>query len=192
MSEQQKQYELIVIGGSSGGLEALLRILPGLARSFPIPIVIVLHQSRLAKSSLVHVLQSRCNMMVCEPEDKEQIEPGYIYIAPPNYHLLIEADRTFSYENSELVNYSRPAIDVLFETAAEVYEDKLIGVLLTGSNADGANGIKQIKEHGGMTIVQNPDGANSPFMPGAAIQRSKVDQILNLDEIAEKLINLPS
>ena len=168
----------------------MLKIIPGLSPGFTTPLVIVVHQSRSSRSSLSHVLQSRTKLIVREPEDKEKILPGYIYVAPPDYHLLIESDNAFSYAFSELVNYSRPSIDVLFETAADVYGAKSVGVLITGANADGALGIKHIKAKGGLAIVQDPATADSPVMPKAAISMSKVDFVLPIEEIVQKLNTL--
>ena len=187
---KKSSFDLIVLGGSSGGIEALLKIIPNLNKEFSIPIVIVMHQLRTSKSSLADVLQAHTKLRVKEPEDKEKILHKYIYVAPPNYHLMIEEDKTFSFSNSELVNYSRPSIDVLFETAADAFGERLIGVLITGSNADGAHGIKQIKEKGGLTIVEDPSTADSPVMPKAAINMSKVDYILSVNEIFKKLNSL--
>jgi len=184
------KYDIVVLGGSSGGVEALLKIIPNLSPDFTVPFVIVVHQSRSSRSSLAQVLQSRTKLIVCEPEDKEKILPGHIYIATPDYHLMIEEDKTFSYAYSELVNYSRPSIDVLFETAAEAYGEKLIGVLITGGNADGAAGLKHIVEKGGLAIVEDPDTADTPAMPRAALKMSKVDFVLSIDELIKKLNSL--
>ena len=182
-----KKCELIVLGGSSGGVEALLKIIPGLSPDFSTPIVIVMHQSRSSRSSLALVLQSRTKLTVREPEDKEKILPKHIYVAPPDYHLMIEDDKTFSYTYSELVNYSRPSIDVLFESAADAYRDKLVGVLITGSNSDGAAGMKHIKKNGGITIVEDPATADSPTMPAAAIKMTTIDFVLSIPETIKKL-----
>jgi len=190
MVGKKSKYDLIVMGGSSGGIEAILGIIEQLPPDFAIPIVIVMHQTRNSKSSLAEVIQSRTRLKVREPEDKEKIQPKHIYVAPPNYHLMMEQGGTFSYSYSELVNYSRPSIDVLFESAADAYGKKLIGVLLTGSNADGANGIKMISERGGLTIVQNPKTAESPVMPQAAISATQVDHILDLNTIPNTLIKM--
>jgi len=190
MVGKKSKYDLIVMGGSSGGIEAILGIIEQLPPDFAIPIVIVMHQTRNSKSSLAEVIQSRTRLKVREPENKEKIQPKHIYVAPPNYHLMMEQGGTFSYSYSELVNYSRPSIDVLFESAADAYGKKLIGVLLTGSNADGANGIKMISERGGLTIVQNPKTAESPVMPQAAISATQVDHILDLINIPNTLIKM--
>lgn len=190
MKGKTGKYDIVVLGGSSGGVEALLKIIPNLSPDFTVPFVIVVHQSRSSRSSLAQVLQSRTKLIVCEPEDKEKILPGHIYIATPDYHLMIEEDKTFSYAYSELVNYSRPSIDVLFETAAEAYGEKLIGVLITGGNADGAAGLKHIVEKGGLAIVEDPDTADTPAMPRAALKMSKVDFVLSIDELIKKLNSL--
>ena len=190
MGDTGNKYELVIIGGSSGGIEALLKMIPELSPGFRIPIVIIMHQSRSSRSSLAEVLQSRTKLIVREPEDKEKILPGHIYVSPPDYHLLIEEDRTFSYSFSELVNYSRPSIDVLFECAADVYRERLVGILITGSNHDGAAGMKRIKDMGGLTIVEDPATADSPTMPQAALKLSKIDLVLPIKETAKKLNSL--
>lgn len=183
----KNDFDLIVLGGSSGGIDAVLQIIKGLTPEFSLPIIVVMHQIRSSRSSLPEIIQSRTKLKVKEPEDKEKILLKHVYVAPPDYHIMVEKNGIISYNHDELVNHSRPAIDVLFEVAADIYENRLIGVLLTGSNADGANGIKMIKEKGGITIVQNPETAESPFMPIAAITKTKVDFILDLKEISIKL-----
>ena len=183
-------YKAIVIGGSIGGLEAVVSITSGLPRDYHLPVIIVLHRIKNQKSGLVEVIQAKCKIKVKEADEKESIRPGFVYIAPANYHLLIEEEETFSLTYSELVNYSRPSIDVLFESAAEVYKDKLIGILLTGANDDGSNGIKMISEYGGLTVVQDPKTAKCDIIPKSAIAKTKVDKILNLNEIQFFLLNL--
>jgi two-component system chemotaxis response regulator CheB len=162
------RYKAIVIGTSYGGLEALKEILPRLGKDFPVPVIVVLHIGDNNNDIFVNYLNAICTLRVKEAESNEKIMAGFIYFAPPNYHLLIESDFTFSLTIDKKHNYSRPSIDILFESAAWAYTNSLIGVVLTGANSDGAVGLKLIKDFGGMTIVQSPESALSPTMPQAA------------------------
>ncbi|HLG40410.1 MAG TPA: chemotaxis protein CheB [Chitinophagaceae bacterium] len=180
----EQRYEAIVIGVSSGGMNALKMFLSSLNKGFDIPIIIVQHTSPHSDSAWITLLNKGNCLKIKEADEKERIEDRTIYIAPPNYHLLVEKDRTFSLSVDERVNYARPSIDVLFETAADAYKDGLIGVILTGSNSDGTNGLKRIKEKGGLTIVQDPITAESRYMPDSAIAAMQVDHILSLENIA--------
>jgi two-component system chemotaxis response regulator CheB len=137
---------------------------------------------------LIEILNDKSNITIKEADEKEKIEKRTVYIAPPNYHLMIERNKTFSLSIDELVNYARPSIDVLFESAANAYKNKLIGVILTGSNSDGTAGLKKIKEYGGLTIVQDPKTAESAYMPASAIAAIKPDYILSLEDIINLLI----
>jgi len=178
-------YEAIVIGVSSGGMTALKFIFSTLPAGFSIPIIIVQHVSPRSDNEWIKLLNEKSNLTIKEADEKEKIEPGNVYIAPSNYHLLVEKDKTFSLTIDERVNYARPSIDVLFETAAEAYKNKLIGVILTGSNNDGAIGIKRIKECGGLVIIQDPETAESSYMPASAIATIEPDYILSLEKIIE-------
>lgn len=180
-----RQYEAVVIGVSSGGLNALSRLLPLLAPDVALAIIIVQHPH--ADNFLAAYLDKRCRIPVREAAEKEPILPNTAYIAPPNYHLLVEADRTFSFASTEKVNYARPSVDMLFITAAETYQSHLIGVILTGANSDGSHGLKIIKEYGGLTIVQNPATAEAASMPEAALKATSVDYILSLEDIGHLL-----
>ena len=194
------QYEAIVIGVSSGGMNALKFIFSTLPAGFSIPIIIVQHIGARSDNEWIKLLNEKSNLTIKEADEKEKIacpteqsigrETGKVYIAPANYHLLIEKDRTFSLTIDELVNFARPSIDVLFESAAEAYKNKLIGIVLTGSNNDGAKGIKRIKEYGGLAIVQDPETAESPTMPASAIAVIEPDYILSLEKIIELLIKI--
>jgi len=184
------KYEAIVIGTSYGGLEALKLILPKFEKDFPLAVIIVIHIGDHNNEIFINYMNSVCTLEVKEAESNEFIRPGVIYFAPPNYHLLIEDDFTFSLSTSEKLNFSRPSIDILFESAAWVYSHKLIGAVLTGANSDGAEGLKTIKYLGGKTIVQNPCTSVSPVMPRAAQKLVKADHLLNLEDIAGKLIEL--
>jgi len=194
------QYEAIVIGVSSGGMNALKFIFSALPANFSIPIIIVQHVSARSDNEWITLLNGKSNLTIKEADEKEKIacppeqlfgrESANVYVAPANYHLLIEKDRTFSLTIDEPVNFARPSIDVLFESAAEAYRDKLIGIVLTGSNNDGAKGIKLIKECGGLTIIQDPKTAESSAMPASAIAAIEPDYILSLEKIVQLLIKL--
>ena len=184
------RYEAIVIGVSSGGLNALRFIFSALPAEFRIPIIIVQHIGPRSDNQWIKLLNVKSNLPLKEADEKEKIEKGNVYIAPPNYHLMMERDKTFSLTIDELVNFARPSIDVLFESAAEACTIKLIGVILTGSSADGTAGLKKIKEYGGLTIAQDPETAESAFMPASAIAAFGPDYILSLKNIVELLIKI--
>ena len=183
-------YKAVVIGASAGGMETLSSILTRLPSNFAVPILIVQHLSPESDGYMAKYLNEKSDIIVKEADDKEKIVPGTVYIAPPNYHLLIEKDETLSFTVENKVNYARPSIDVLFETAADLYQDRLIGIILTGANSDGSKGLKKIKEMGGLAIVQDPDTALVKSMPKAAIKETNVDYILSVDKITDKLIEL--
>ena len=185
-----KKYRAVVVGSSAGGLNALKTLLRNLDMDFRLPVIIVQHISPDSENYLVHILNDLKRLKVKEADEKERPQPGYAYVAPPNYHLLVEPDLTFTLTVDERVNYARPSIDVLFETAAEAYREHLIGIILTGANNDGSLGLKRIKELGGTAIVQDPDTAEVDSMPKAAIQNCEVDYILSLEEIAAFLNHL--
>lgn len=187
---KKMRYEAIVIGLSSGGMNAMKIMFSLLPRDFKTPIIIVQHISADSDNQWIKLLNDKSNLPIKEADEKEKIEKENVYIAPANYHLMIEKDKTFSLTIDERINFARPSIDVLFESAAEAYKTKLIGVVLTGSNNDGTNGIKRIKEFGGLAIVQNPETAASSYMPASAIAAIKPDYILSLEEIIELLIKL--
>ncbi|MBC7425583.1 MAG: chemotaxis protein CheB [Bacteroidia bacterium] len=180
-------YSLVIMGGSAGSLEVILKTVSALKTTIGFSLVIVLHRKKTSDTLLSGLLSTKTNLPVREIEDKEILEPGTIYIAPPDYHLLFEDDGTMSLDYSEKVNYSRPGIDVSFESASEVYKEKLITVLLSGSNSDGADGFKIVKRGGGTTIAQEPATASFPFMPQQAIDYSSPDFILTPDELVEYL-----
>ncbi len=184
------KYKAIVIGSSAGGLTALRTLLTMLDKEFKIPIIIVQHTSPSSDNYITTYLNDQCELEVKEADEKETIKNGYVYFAPPNFHLLVEENLTLSLSIDERVNYARPSVDVLFDTAADTYREKLIGIVLTGANNDGSKGLNKIKEYGGLTIVQDPKTAEVDSMPLAAIKATKVDHILSLRKIGELLISL--
>jgi len=179
----------VVIGASLGAVEALSHILPVLPASYPLPVLVVVHIPPDKRSALAELFAVRCGMVVKEAEDKEVTQPGTIYFAPPNYHLLVEPDYSLSLSNEDPVLFSRPSIDVLFESAADAYGDSVAGVVLTGANSDGAVGIRKICEAGGIPLVQAPDTAEGEAMPRAALAACPEARVLSLDEIAQCLKN---
>ena len=182
-SKLNKSFRAIVIGGSAGGLDVVLKLLSALEPTLSVTIIIVLHRKSTVDSTLEELLASRTRIAVKEVEDKDAIRTGTIYLAPANYHLLIEQDLTFSLDDSEKVNYSRPSIDVTFESAADIYGDSLVGILLSGANADGTNGLLAVKKAGGITVAQEPAGAQSAFMPQQAISNVPIDFVLDIPEL---------
>jgi two-component system, chemotaxis family, protein-glutamate methylesterase/glutaminase len=183
-------YEAIVIGVSSGGLKALKIIFSILPKDFKTPIIIVQHIGPHSDNQWIELLNNRGILCIKEADEKEKIECGKVYIAPANYHLLVETNKTFSLTIEERVNFARPSIDVLFESAAGIYKNKLIGIILTGANNDGTNGMKRIKEYGGLTIVQDPATAESNCMPASVIASIQVDHVLSLEGIARLLVRI--
>ena len=177
------------MGGSSGSLDVLLTILPLFKPLLQTAIIIVIHRKNYRDSMLPGLFTVHTSLFIKEAEEKEPIIEGYIYIAPADYHLLIEADGTLSLDVSEKINYSRPSIDISMETAAEAYRNKVTGILLSGANADGVHGLQKIKEWGGFTIAQNPDTAIVNYMPRQAIERGVADVVLTPQEIAELINN---
>lgn len=184
------RYEAVVIGVSAGGFDALKTILPALPAHFPLPIAIVQHRNERGDSFLADYLDGICELTVKEAEDKEPVTAGNIYIAPSGYHLLVEATREFSLSVDARVNFACPSIDVLFESASDVFAEKLIGIILTGANSDGARGLSRIRERGGCAIVQNPETALVATMPKAALTITTVDHIVTLSQLAPLLLRL--
>jgi two-component system chemotaxis response regulator CheB len=182
------KYQAIVIGTSAGGLRALSAILPRLPADFPAVVIIVQHRSKDQRFLLEELLQDKCRIRVKQADEKEKIKKGQVYIAPPDYHLLVESDMTFSLSSDPQVNYSRPSIDVLFESAAAAYGSGLVGIVLTGANSDGSNGLSTIKNSGGLTIAQLPLDAEFPSMPQSAIDKGAAQLVFTLPEIGHYLI----
>ena len=180
----------IVIGVSAGAVDALGHILPRLPADYPVPVIVVVHLPADRKSVLAQLFQAKCEVEVHEVDDKESLKGGCVYFAPPDYHVLIEDDRRVSLSSEELVHYSRPSIDVLFESAADVYGPAVAGVVLTGASADGAKGLAAIHAAGGMCLVQHPQQANSRTMPEAALAACPTAVALTLDQIANRLLEI--
>lgn len=176
-------YKAIVIGGSAGSFPVITDILSNLPKGLNIPIILCLHRLKHIRHGFIEALNLKSKYPVQEPEDKERVHPGKIYLAPSNYHLYVELGYTFALSTEEMVKYSRPSIDLTFETASYVYKDKLIGIILSGANSDGADGIKKIKERGGFTIIQDPKEASITAMPDAAIKNTEIDLVLSTKEI---------
>lgn len=179
----------VVIGASAGGLNALKAILSPLPKTFFLPIIIVQH-IHPEGTSFVDALSVRCSLKIREAIDKDKLTQGVVYLAPPDYHLLVEDEETLTLSTDERVNYARPSIDVLFESASDVFKERLIGIVLTGANNDGAQGLKYVKGNGGIAVVQDPKTAEMPTMPQAAITKSTVDHVLGLEGIAQFLIGI--
>ncbi len=186
----QGRVDAVVIGASAGGIEALLVILPMLSARLAAPVFVVVHLPRDARSLLVPVFGPRCAAPVVEVEDKMPVAPGTIYFAPPDYHLLIDRGPALALSADDPVNWSRPSIDVLFESAVDVYGWRVAGVVLTGANEDGAAGLAAVHRAGGIAIVQNPDQAVVSIMPAAALGRVAAATILPLDGIGSLLRTL--
>jgi two-component system chemotaxis response regulator CheB len=182
--------QAVVIGASAGAVQALTRILPPLPAGYPLPVMIVVHVPADRRNALTELFQTRCALPVREAEDKEPIEPGVIYFAPPDYHLLIEADRSLSLSTDEPVLHSRPSIDVLFESAADVFGAALVGVILTGANQDGAEGLRAVAAAGGVALVEDPSNAFAQTMPEAALAACEAARPLSLDAMASYLLQL--
>lgn len=221
----KKDFEIVVVGASLGGLQALSVLLANLPQSFPLPVVIVQHRHKSSQDRLSDFLQQQSSLQITDAEDKEPIAPGRVYLAPADYHLLIESPReweqslsendftrwrrppvepihnsnspilcrgtaTFALSTEGPVCYARPSIDVLFESAADAFGKKVIGIILTGANSDGSEGLAKIKAEGGLTFVEEPASALCRTMPASAIANVEVDWILPLSKIASSLVNL--
>jgi two-component system chemotaxis response regulator CheB len=184
------KYKVVVLGASAGGMEVIRMLVSSLPVDFSFPLIIVQHLHVFSKTAWANTLGERCQVNVKEANEKEQVKRGTVYFAPANYHLLLESDYTLTLTVDERVNYARPSIDVLFETAAESCNDKVIGILCTGGNTDGVRGLKRIKKRGGMTIVQDPDTAQVRSMPKAAIQTAEPDYILSPEGILNHLLKI--
>ena len=175
--------KLVLIAGSAGSLQVVLSVLMAMGREYPIPVLVVLHRNNLFESSLEELMSMRTNLVIKEVEEKEPILPGVVYLCPADYHVLVEKDCTFSLDYSERVNYSRPSIDVTMRSAADVYGEGLIALLLSGGNADGSDGMAYVQSKGGVTVAQDPQTAEVPYMPQQAILRKSVDLVVSTEEL---------
>ena len=185
-----QSIKAVVIGASAGGVQALLQILPSLPASYPLPVLIVVHVPPDRDNAVVSLFQARCQIQVREAEDKEPILPGLVYFAPSDYHLLVEKDGTLSLSSDELVNHSRPSIDVLLESAADAFGNELVGVILTGANDDGARGLQAVVEAGGVAIVEDPAEAYASAMPAASLRASPSAKAMKVAAIASYVSSL--
>ncbi len=183
-------YKYIIIGGSAGSFQTVSRILSSLPKSFNLPIFLCLHRLKNVRAGFVEALSIKSNIKIIEPDDKEFIRQHQAYLAPANYHMYFEIGNYIALSTEEPVNHSRPSIDISFSSAAYTYRDKLIGILLSGANKDGALGIREIKNYGGLTIVQDPEECQVKTMTSAALEATEIDKVLSADEIIEFLLRL--
>lgn len=183
------RYDVVVVGASWGALRALRKLLSGLPSTFDLPMILVPHRSRDSEHLLVNLLEDCSQMPVSEVEDKDVIEPGHVYLAPANYHLLVD-DGHFSLSIDEPVRFSRPSIDVSFESVADVYGPRSVGVVLTGANEDGSRGLRRIADRGGLAIVEDPATAESKLMPASALKAVPEALMLPVEGIADHLATL--
>lgn len=183
-------YKAVVIGGSAGSFQGIVKILSQLPKNFPLPIIMCLHRLKHVRNGFVEALSLKSVVAVTEPFDKEPIKKGGVYLAPANYHLSVELGNYFALSTEEMINNSRPAIDITLGTSAFVYRDKLIGILLSGANRDGGLGMKYIKDKGGLTIVQEPTECMIDTMPRAALALTQIDHVMKVDQIVEFLKEL--
>lgn len=189
LKEAARNFQLVTIGCSMGGMHALQTIFEALPKDFPLPVTVVQHRYKTSDEGLPQFLRRHAKLLVVDTTDKEWLKPGTVYLAPANYHLLVERGE-LNLSVDEKVEYSRPSIDVMFESAADAYGSGVIGVVLTGANSDGARGAVRIKRRGGFVIVQDPKTAESPTMPQAALDATRVDRILPLERIGPFLAEL--
>ena len=187
-----RTFKAVVIGVSTGGVRALQTLLGRLPADFPLPVLIVQHMTPDSGGDFARLLNDRCALRVKEADEQDKILPGTVYLAPANYHLLVEPKGFLSLSADPPVSFSRPSVDVLFESAAAVFGPELIGVVLTGANFDGSRGLKIIKQGGGLAIVQDPADAQAEQMPQAAIAATRVDYVVALDGMAALLQKLAS
>lgn len=184
------RYKAVVIGGSAGSFQGIVKILSNIPENFTLPIILCLHRLKHVRNGFTEALSIKSKKPVLEPVDKENIRKGNVYLAPANYHMSVELGNSFSLSTEDMINNSRPAIDITLETAAYVYKDKLIGILLSGANKDGALGMKKIKDRGGLTLVQDPAECMIDTMPTAALALTQIDHVLKVDEIVDFLNQL--
>ena len=177
----------IAIGGSAGSFQEVTKILASLPDNFSYPLILCLHRLSHVREGFVEALQIKSNIRITEPEDKESIKKGVAYLAPANYHMLFELGMTFALSSDELVNFSRPSIDVTLQSGAKVFRENMVGIILSGASKDGAIGMKDIKRNGGLVIIQKPEEAKVPTMPASVKEITKIDYELSTKEIIELL-----
>lgn len=183
-------YKAVIIGGSAGSFQVVTRIVASLPANYPLPVILCLHRLKHVRSGFVEALSIKSQMPIVEPNDKEPIKTGKIYLAPANYHLYVELGNRFALSTEEAVNHSRPSIDLSFFSAAYNYKKKLVGVILSGANKDGALGLKMVKDSGGLTIVQDPAECQVPTMTQASMNATNVDHVFSTKRIIDFLLNL--
>jgi len=183
-------YKALVIGGSAGSFQVVTKILCSLPQSFPLPIFLSLHRLKHVRSGFLEALALKSNLPIIEPMDKEQIKPGRAYLAPANYHMYIEFGNRIALSTEEPVHHSRPSIDLSFITASNSYREKLIGIVLSGANSDGAIGLKKVKENSGLTIVQDPSECQVRTMTEASMKLTEIDHVFKTDQIINFLLNI--
>ncbi len=183
-------YKAVVIGGSAGSFQGVVKILSQLPKGFPLPIIMCLHRLKHVRNGFVEALSIKSVVQVTEPNDKENIKKGGVYLAPANYHMSVELGNHFALSTEEMINNSRPSIDITLSTCAFVYRERLIGILLSGANKDGALGMKQIHERSGLTIVQEPTECVIDTMPKAALSATQIDHVFRIEQIVEFLREL--
>jgi two-component system, chemotaxis family, protein-glutamate methylesterase/glutaminase len=175
--------DAVVIGASAGGVEVLSVLLPAIPARCRVSFLVVVHIPRERPSLLAELFGARCASPVTEAEDKEPVQPGTVYFAPPDYHMLVDQGPSVALSRDEPVHFSRPSIDVLFDSAADIYGERLMGVILTGANQDGAEGLAAVRRAGGRTVVQEPGSAAVPSLPEAALQKGSVDAVLSIEQL---------
>jgi len=183
-------YKAVVIGGSAGSFQVLTKILSSLPKTFNIPVLLCMHRLKHVRSGFLEALSIKSNLPIIEPDDKEQIKPGKAYLAPANYHMFIELGNRIALSTEEPVNHSRPSIDLSFITASQAYRDKMVGIVLSGANSDGAFGLQKVKENHGITIVQDPNECQVRTMSEAAMKLTQVDHVFTTDQIIKFLLKL--
>jgi two-component system, chemotaxis family, protein-glutamate methylesterase/glutaminase len=183
-------YKAIVIGGSAGSFQVVTKILSSLPKTLSIPVLLSMHRLKHVRSGFLEALELKSNLPIIEPNDKEQIKAGRAYLAPANYHMYIELGNRIALSTEEPMHHSRPSIDLSFMTAAQAYREKLIGIILSGANSDGALGLQKVKEYNGVTIVQDPDECQVRTMSEAAIKQTKIDYIFTTDQIIKFLLKI--
>ncbi|RLD45496.1 MAG: chemotaxis protein CheB [Bacteroidetes bacterium] len=189
MAVQRIKY--IVIGGSAGSFRGVTKILSKIPKDYPLPVILCLHRLKHVRSGFVEALELKSNLPIVEPSDKMNIQKGKIYLAPANYHLIVELGNTFALSTFDNVNHSRPAIDLTFESSARVFRNKMAGIMLSGANKDGAKGMRSVHINGGITIIQNPSECQARTMPEAANKITKIDHVYSVDQIINYILKIP-